>query len=373
MSNALPNADELEISVFGPGYGESIVIHVGNGNWFVIDCCLDSSTKHPKPLLYLQSIGVNLKVNVKLVVATHWHDDHVAGLTKLLSNCSSALFCCPVSLAGNEFLKLASLYKDAPVGQRPGTQELRDSIELAARRSKAEKKQMLKFAKADTKIIGLRDYNVELYALSPSDEMVRRCNEFMVSCYAAATSQTNILQRLISKTPNDTAAALRLSIGSRIILLGSDVENNIDPLVGWPSIVQSHSLNEGVYNPFKVAHHGSKSGHNDEVWGKLLTKNPISMITPFRLGRHKLPTDDDRARILSLTDRAYITAHPNHESVPKQKRSSKVEAYITSATKSRRAAISSVGHIRWRAPIEDESNVGKVELFDGAMSLDKVA
>jgi len=35
-----PEKDEIEVSIFGPGYGECIVIHIGNNEWVVIDCIL---------------------------------------------------------------------------------------------------------------------------------------------------------------------------------------------------------------------------------------------------------------------------------------------------------------------------------------------
>src|SRR6516164_161156 len=32
-----PRPDQVEISVFGPSYGECIVAHLGHGNWIVVD------------------------------------------------------------------------------------------------------------------------------------------------------------------------------------------------------------------------------------------------------------------------------------------------------------------------------------------------
>lgn len=366
-----PQANQIEISVFGPGYGESIVIHTGEGIWFVIDCCNDKSKGQPKPIQYLNSLGVNITEDVKLIVATHWHDDHVAGLSTMLEACNSAVFCCPVSLSSKEFLSLSELYKDAPISYKSGAHELGKSIEIAANRSKLEKKTMLKLIKADSKVYELHKPKVTVYALSPSDEMVRRCNEFMVTSYAIATSKVNNLQRIVSNTPNDNATALRINIGGRSILLGSDVEEQGNPLVGWSSILVSHT-DKAIYSTFKVAHHGSRSGHHDDVWSLMLTKNPLSFLTPFKLGRHKIPTAMDRARVKGLTNRAYITANPNIEVRPKTKRNSKVEALINIAAKNRQLAIGQVGHIRWRASIDDENDQGVVELFDGAQELTKI-
>lgn len=293
-------------------------------------------------------------------------------MSSALDCCTSAVFTCPVSLSSKEFLKLSELYRDAPIGDRPGTEELRKSISIAAKRSKETGTQMLRFSKSDTKILDIPHLNVSVYALSPSDEMVRRCNEFMLQSYVKATGNTNNLLRVLASSPNDTAVALKVTVKGRSILLGSDVEEQNDPLVGWSAILIAHN-HEEIYTAFKVAHHGSKTGHLDRVWAEMLSSNPLSLITPFRNGRHKLPTASDRVRILSLTNRAYISAHPEKELRPKIRRGSKVEGFIERATKSRRTAIGPVGHIRWRASLSDPTDAGEIELFDGALPLADVA
>lgn len=81
-----PNENEIEVSVFGPGYGECIVIHLGKNEWLIVDSCLNPQTKNIATIEYFASIGVSLDA-VKAIVATHWHDDHIRGLSKLLNNC----------------------------------------------------------------------------------------------------------------------------------------------------------------------------------------------------------------------------------------------------------------------------------------------
>src|SRR5438067_455186 len=36
-----PDSSELELSVFGPGRGECLVVHLGAGEWMVVDSCLN--------------------------------------------------------------------------------------------------------------------------------------------------------------------------------------------------------------------------------------------------------------------------------------------------------------------------------------------
>ena len=45
-----PSPDELEISLFGPGRGECVVVHLGNNDWLVVDSCLDNTSSQPVAL-----------------------------------------------------------------------------------------------------------------------------------------------------------------------------------------------------------------------------------------------------------------------------------------------------------------------------------
>ena len=102
-----PNPGEIELSLFGPGYGECVLIHVPEGNWIIVDSCIDSASKNPAALEYLESIGVDPSVSVKLVVATHWHDDHIRGLSKVVEACKQADLCFSSSLHNKEFIQLS--------------------------------------------------------------------------------------------------------------------------------------------------------------------------------------------------------------------------------------------------------------------------
>ena len=65
-----PAADEIEITLFGPGYGEAIAIHLGEGVWLLVDSCIDPDSKAPASETYLEQIGVNAE-QVRAIVASH--------------------------------------------------------------------------------------------------------------------------------------------------------------------------------------------------------------------------------------------------------------------------------------------------------------
>lgn len=100
-----PSADEFEITVFGPGYGESVVVHLGKGEWLIVDSCVDTSDpkRQPAPLRYLRGLGVRPEHAVKFIVASHWDDDHVRGLSEIVMASPAATFICSHVLPDEKF------------------------------------------------------------------------------------------------------------------------------------------------------------------------------------------------------------------------------------------------------------------------------
>lgn len=85
--------DQFEVYLIGTGnYGESVVLNLGMNNWIVVDSCIDPTSKEVLPLSFLKSKGVDIENDVKLIVCTHWHDDHIKGISKILEACKSSAF-----------------------------------------------------------------------------------------------------------------------------------------------------------------------------------------------------------------------------------------------------------------------------------------
>lgn len=369
-----PSPDQLEISVFGPGYGECVLIHVGQGVWLVVDSCIDPETNRSAPLGYLESIGIDPASAIDLVVASHWHADHVRGLHELYSVASVAKFCCSSALTGAEFVALATLYSES-AGKIPvGPEELYKCLITLRDRTKITGKGHHRWAVTDRLLWqsgGTSPLKAKLTALSPSDEMLTRTQQLMLN-YMTLLKKGYSEPRLIANCPNDVAVALLLEVNGRKILLGSDLEQEKNELVGWSAVMASEAVKDGKCCTFKVAHHGSDSGHNDHVWDELLESQPFALLTPFRHGSLRIPTESDRARILSKTPHAFISADPN-ASAKLPKKGSKVQAMMNGTVRNRRLAAGEMGHIRWRAPLADPTDRGSVELFNGAMPLADVA
>jgi glyoxylase-like metal-dependent hydrolase (beta-lactamase superfamily II) len=96
-----PPPDIFEVSLFGPGKGESIVVHLGARRWIVVDSCRDQRSGEVAALKYLRGIGVDLAAEVLAVVATHAHDDHFAGIADIVEACSQAIIVTSQALLRN--------------------------------------------------------------------------------------------------------------------------------------------------------------------------------------------------------------------------------------------------------------------------------
>lgn len=105
-----PDAQELEVSIFGPGFGECVVLHLGHGHWGVVDSCLDPSSKHPAALKYLESLSVDVGSSIRLIVATHWHDDHMQGISEIFQQAKGAVFACTEAVRQPDLILTRSLW-----------------------------------------------------------------------------------------------------------------------------------------------------------------------------------------------------------------------------------------------------------------------
>jgi hypothetical protein len=307
---------------------------------------------------------------IRLVVASHWHADHVRGLHQLFSAAKSAVFSCAESLARDEFLTLAKIYCDKQDKFPLGPEEMYRCLTTAQERTRQSGTPMHRWAAPD-RILWQTDkespIKVRVTTLSPSDEMHSRTIQMMLN-YIKAMKNGYSEPRLLASCPNDVAVAILLEINGRQILMGSDLEEESNSNVGWSAVMLGEAIKDAKCCAFKVAHHGSYSGHNNAVWDKLLEPSPIALITPFRHGAHRIPTKSDSQRILALTDAAYISADPNRSSkAPRKPR--KIQAILDHTIMNRRLALMPVGHIRWRAPLNNPIDRGVVELFDGAIPL----
>lgn len=345
-----PNLDEIEVNIFGPSFGESLAIHYGNGNWIIVDSCVSATTKNPVAMDYLERIGVDISSAVKLVVITHWHSDHIAGIQKIVANCPEAKICVPASFTREDFIKFLGAYNDPTQSVHGnGVDEIVGVFSLLNDRPRA-------LAIADKRIlldcmqINQKDITCEIWALSPSDLAV---TEALAQLGALMPKESETKRRATPTGKNDHSIVLHISVGEISILLGADLEETAHPDSGWTAIVNSTSRPTTKASVFKVPHHGSQNGHSDEVWNTLLVDEPVAVVTPYNKGK-KLPASSDMKRLNGLTNKLFLTALPLSRQRLKQERF--VEKVMKDFGVKTYVDVSEIGHIRCQKLIDNSNN-----------------
>ena len=168
------------------------------------------------------------------------------------------------------------------------------------------------------------------------------------------------------RQPNHLSVVLEVTVGTRRVLLGGDLEHNAGRSTeGWQAIIDDPHRTTQRSAAYKVAHHGSMTAHHEGVWDDLLDVDPVAIVSPFTLGRVVLPTPEGKRLLLSRTKQAYITL--NRLPQPKT-RPGVVERQLVRHAMNRRVVEAPIGHIRLRAD-GDGSGLWSTALFGAAATL----
>ena len=361
-----PLADEIEVSIFGPGFGECIAVHLGLGEWLVVDSCIEQESKRPVALEYLETIGVNPATGIRVVVASHWDDDHIKGLSEVFQEATAATFVCSAAMTSPQFSSMLAAWRlrsflpgGSGIDEMDAIiQELRDRVGLSGTKPPMR-------ASAQ-KILWERDQPkpAEIRALSPSDA----ADAVMIARFAEIrTTAMGLSRRLPQITNNHASVVLSVICDTARVLLGADLQIRSDRRFGWFAIIDGAIRGER-YEVYKIPHHGSSNADHDEIWSKLLKPEPIAGVTPFVWGGITLPTQEDRRRILSHTPNAYLTAPAKWGRL--RDRDPRAEKLLRRFTKQVQLTPARFGHIRLRKNIgPGTSRNWEVAIFGAATKL----
>jgi len=263
----------------------------------LVDSCLDPDSKSPATERYLDNIGVNAR-QVRLIVASHWHDDHVRGISRLAANHPDAEFVISTVFNTKEAGAFLAAYSGASSsGLSRGAKELFDVVRA---------RETVFFASHRHNVweATLNARPVRVTALSPMPaafaESLARLAQFL-------PHRGDAINHAPMLRPNVEAVVLHIDMGDDAVLLGADLEEH--PTWGWSAVVSDRwSGARRQATAYKIAHHGSCSGDCPGIWAGLLHPNPAACLTPFTRGSQRLPTNADRARMKRNTSRAYITS-----------------------------------------------------------------
>jgi beta-lactamase superfamily II metal-dependent hydrolase len=346
-----PEKDEIEILIFGAGnsYGESILIHCKNDFWIMIDSHRKGKN-NPIVLEYLKTITKCYSDKIKIIIATHWHDDHIKGLTDV-AEASSNLekICISASLTSDEFLTLTYL-EELIKNNNSGIKEFKKLLTFLK-----EKRVLIPTLLSENQIVYQNNENaIELFSLSPSNYQILNSKIHIAQQLTAAKER-----RAISKeNPNNNSIVLLLKIDDQVIILGADLED------GWENVINNYSISGLIANVFKIPHHGSQTSYNKAFWDIHLERKTIGLLSPWKIGSNCIPKDTDLIRIKSHIDSLFITSDPN--AIKIKKRDKKIDKLINELDYFVRERTYELGVIRLRKKISEN---WKIDISGSAFQL----
>lgn len=349
---APPAPDEIEITLFGPGYGEAVAVHLGAGCWMLVDSCIDPDSKSSAAINYHEKIGVDAS-QVRTIVASHWHDDHVKGISQLSAKYPAADFVLSGVFSKQEAAAFAAAYNGrSSNGLSRGMTELFSVVQSRSVVNPALHKSVIL---QET----LNSRNVMVTSLSP-----------LPAAFAASLTRMSLLSAKKDEAinhapelhPNMEAVVLHIDLGDDAVLLGSDLEEHAT--YGWSAVVNDPWCSgRRPSTAYKVAHHGSYTGDCPKIWSKLLRPEPVACLTPFTRGNVKLPTDDDKSRVKGNTKYAYVSSVASRRPDMESRQLKRLSDICKNLTK----VDAGFGAVRLRKTIGGAS--WGVELFGAAQSL----
>jgi len=374
-----PRPDELEISLFGPGRGECVVAHLGNNKWLIVDSCLAKGNSEPVALQYFNRLNIDPYDAVKRIIISHWHDDHIKGISTIVKHCPAAYVYFPQALQQEEFFTLLTSFHsiDSRAGSVPvnladfvraedltsGLSEIARIVSHAYQQESVHRyKRKIKYADDSTIIYEDRGNSprVGVRSLSPSGKMVNNALLYFAGLIPPST------QRGVIPYPekNDASIAIWIEFNNIFVLLGGDLEDSTDHDLGWLAVLHGPNPPQGgKASIFKVPHHGSANGHNDQVWRHQLLPQVHAILTPFYGSSNPPPTHSDLKRMIALTEHVSFTAPPR---IPKKKYDDHVVRKMLSGTVTeRRTLVGQMGHIQIRTRDGERFTVG----YDGPAAL----
>jgi len=170
--------------------------------------------------------------------------------------------------------------------------------------------------------------------------------------------------------PNLQSIVVLLSAGQHSFLLGADMEVVEDDNLGWNGVIKSKALigsKKSIY--FKIPHHGSENGYNEDIWKKLVLEEEAILTTSSIItGKIVLPTSPMIKTVCDFSNNFYITSNPKE--TKKAKHQGRIQKFIDSQGIKITKIPFEFGQIRYRLDIKDSSAKPTTELFGAGIKVD---
>lgn len=410
-----PSNNEAEVTLIGgtSGFGETIIIHIGNGIWAVVDSCINPINGECVALSYLNDINVNIKEQLRYIVCTHWHEDHIMGLSKILEACSNktvlALSCADdrqqfiyemiekcnysgksrklkelhdsICMANKKGIKIKRVQQDQMIFNKNGTEcfALSPSLNEINKFNLEIATAQVKYHKALRQVEKLREIgkNIIEDAIAIEDEVFYALADLIKDNLDDDVSLEEVEDLLKYKDVkkvelNNRCVAMLLKIKGHNVILGADLEHNRknSPEDGWHSVSNCECMENVMANLYKIPHHGSETGYYEFFLHKHIKPDAVSKLTSWIIGKDVLPKNDMLKKYYDHSKNLYITT----TSILKRKNNEDNRTFrkiMNESSEEIFELIPQLGIIRSRINIDSNDDTWKTVLFGSAKKIEK--
>lgn len=302
----------LNIVVYGPGKGEAIVVRLPDGQYGVVDGCREPTPGSPTgagdPVReFLAEVEAGWvdedPLELAFVCLTHPHDDHYAGLGRLMAHFEGRirrLWTGPLSQARwhPALMRWVETLTDSgePSGQRRGGLD----------RVLAEYQKALGAGVAFS-ILGAGT----VFPCGAEGVTIKACGPSAADALHALNKLRKFEGEVLKSAsfdPNRLSGAVVIRWHDAAILLGGDMVNDGRfPNRGWYEAC--HHIDDRPVQVVNVAHHASAEAHHPPLWQRMAPR--LAIVTPFGRAAGKQPPRPDMIDLLSADCAVAITSPPD--------------------------------------------------------------
>ena len=287
--------DSVEVVVFGKGVGECIVVKTLTNKIIIIDSFIKDETGNPIALDYLKSVGIPFS-GIKCIILTHFHDDHIKGVLKIMKETSFE-----PNLVINPFVGHTKILR--AISKRKiknndvflsGVAEITSLFNANTHFSFAAINKTV-FVDEDDKLFSIT-------ALSPHDEEL-----FKYLNSLSDESIDDVLAKYSTEKENAYSVVLLIKCSKGCFLLGGDYPNKQNGVFeGWELLTKEYIKTYDCRSVlFKIPHHGSEASFNERVWIDMLCTTPFSVGTIYNRGV-KVPNQAEKEWICKKSKVLYL-------------------------------------------------------------------
>jgi hypothetical protein len=296
----------LHVFVAGPGRGEGIAVVLPHRGWLVVDGCRAVDGSFPLEHILTQWLAKDDRIEALLL--THPHDDHVAGIPRVIEGYNPAVI--------------------ALVASDPPTASL--VLEVIARYKRAR----TTAERLDADAVYAAISAIQTWADKPGHTLLPVTDGTVIEvgaqaavriCAPTRSGLTRFLreegrERRMLARANEMSAVAEIAFGQTRLVLGGDLPRYrpgrrtgkpTNVLTGWDTVLRTHER-LGAHHGLKVPHHGSRDAHHPGLMTSRTGGGPrIWWVTPHNSSRlPRLAEGEGLDELLAQEPEILLTALP---------------------------------------------------------------